>query len=377
MGQSRKKQAKVCHFTSVHRYNDTRILFKECASLAKQGYDTHLVAVEAPDTTVQHVHVHGVRKQGRNRIHRMTRTTWAVYKKAKSLDADIYHFHDPELIPVGLLLRAQGKQVIYDIHEDVPRAIFNRPYLSLYARRLISLIIERFENRAAGKFSTLVAATPEIGKRFEPINPRTVVINNYPLLNELHSSTPSPWQKRLPGIAYVGVITERRGIFQMVEAMQHVPAQLNATLELVGPFETLELREQVMQLPGWNRVNESGILEREQVASLLGKVRAGLTTLLPTTAYSTSQATKTFEYMSAGIPAIISNFPAWKHLEDMGCCIQVDPYDTRAIANAITFLITQPAAAEMGRRGRRAIEQYYNWETQVPKLVELYEKLLN
>jgi glycosyltransferase involved in cell wall biosynthesis len=239
------------------------------------------------------------------------------------------------------------------------------------------LIIERFENRAAGKFSTLVAATPEIGKRFEPINPRTVVINNYPLLNELHSSTPSPWQKRLPGIAYVGVITERRGIFQMVEAMQHVPAQLNATLELVGPFETLELREQVMQLPGWNRVNESGILEREQVASLLGKVRAGLTTLLPTTAYSTSQATKTFEYMSAGIPAIISNFPAWKHLEDMGCCIQVDPYDTRAIANAITFLITQPAAAEMGRRGRRAIEQYYNWETQVPKLVELYEKLLN
>jgi glycosyltransferase involved in cell wall biosynthesis len=241
------------------------------------------------------------------------------------------------------------------------------------------LIIERFENRAAGKFSTLVAATPEIGKRFEPINPRTVVINNYPLLNELHLSTPVPWQERTSSIAYVGVITEVRGIFQMMEAMQYVPTQLNATLELAGSYCSAELQEKVRKQPGWSHIHELGVLNRAEVAQLLSRVCGGLVTFLPAPNHLQAQPNKLFEYMSAGIPVIASDFSLWRSFIDKtGCGLVVNPLDTQALAHAITFLITQPAAAEeMGRKGRKAIEQYYNWETQVPKLVELYEKLLN
>ena len=67
-GGSQGKRRKVCHFSSVHPYNDTRILFKECTSLAKAGYETHLVAVNAPDTIVQKVQVHGVPRKKKRLI---------------------------------------------------------------------------------------------------------------------------------------------------------------------------------------------------------------------------------------------------------------------------------------------------------------------
>lgn len=34
---------KICHLTSAHNNNDTRIFYKECVSLAKK-YDVYIVA---------------------------------------------------------------------------------------------------------------------------------------------------------------------------------------------------------------------------------------------------------------------------------------------------------------------------------------------
>ncbi len=368
---------KVCHFTSVHPHTDIRIFHKECVSLAAADYEIHLVAVGAPNETIKGVHVHGVPKTSGGRINRMTQTVWAVYQQARVLNATIYHFHDPELIPIGLLLRAQGKHVIYDIHEDIPRSILMKQYLPIYAKPVISRSMEFFEDRAASGLSALVAATPAIGKRFQFINPRTVVINNYPLRDELHMANPIPWNERMPSIAYVGGISSERGIFQMVEAMEYVPEQLHATLELAGRFAYPHLQETVCKQRGWSCIHELGMLNRSEVAHLLSTVRAGLVPFLPGPNHTEAQPNKLFEYMSAGIPVIASDFPLWRDfIEKTGCGLVVDPLDARALARAITFLLTQPnVAEEMGRKGREAIEQWYNWENEATKLVQLYHDL--
>ena len=108
---------KVCILTSVHPPFDVRIFHKEAKSLVKAGYDVTLIAQHDKEEIVDGVKIVNLHKP-RNRIERMTKTVWSAYRKAVQVDADIYHFHDPELMPIALRLRKRGKRVIYDIHED-------------------------------------------------------------------------------------------------------------------------------------------------------------------------------------------------------------------------------------------------------------------
>ncbi|MES2350025.1 MAG: glycosyltransferase [Pseudomonadota bacterium] len=116
--------SKVCHFSSVHRGLDIRIYRKECVSLARAGHEVHLVidatAAEVAEAAAAGVTLHRLAAaNGGGRVRRMLLQAWRTYRIAKELDAQIYHIHDPELIPYGVLLARQGKQVILDLHEDL------------------------------------------------------------------------------------------------------------------------------------------------------------------------------------------------------------------------------------------------------------------
>ena len=95
---------KVCILTSVHPPFDVRIFHKEAKSLVKAGYDVTLIAQHDKEEIVDGIKIINLQKP-RNRIERMTKTVWSAYRKAVQLDADIYHFHDPELLPIGIMLK--------------------------------------------------------------------------------------------------------------------------------------------------------------------------------------------------------------------------------------------------------------------------------
>jgi len=160
----------IVHITSAHPAYDTRIFYKECRSLTKEGYQVTLCVPHTREELIDGVRILPVTLR-KGRLLRMLTSTFDVFRKALQLHADLYHFHDPELVPLGLLLMAMGKRVIYDIHEDVPRSILSRDYMHPMARRVISWLFERLENFAATRFSALVSATPAISRRFAPLNP--------------------------------------------------------------------------------------------------------------------------------------------------------------------------------------------------------------
>jgi glycosyltransferase involved in cell wall biosynthesis len=305
-------------------------------------------------------------------------TTWEVYRAAVRLDADLYHFHDPELIPVALLLRARRKRVIYDIHEDTPRALLSKEYLPIWARRPLGWMVEQIEQAACRHFSALVAATPAIASRFDGRNGKVIVIQNFPVLDELAPAARVPWSERECAVAYVGGIAENRGIRQMVEAMQYLPETLPVTLKLAGSFSPPALRNNIIKLPGWAKVDELGFVDRENVLHVLTKVKAGLVMFHAAPNHVEAQPNKLFEYMAAGIPVIVSDFPLWRQIiQDAGCGLLANPLDPKAIAEAVEYLLTHPdEAAAMGRRGREAIEEHYNWETEEHKLIRLYRTLV-
>jgi glycosyltransferase involved in cell wall biosynthesis len=364
--------ARVVVLTSVHPMTDIRIFRKECRSLARAGHDVTLVATDNGSEPVEGIHVIRLPRPRRRWV-RMTRTAWQVWRTAARLDADVYHFHDPELIPAGLLLRMSGKQVVYDIHEDVPRQIQSKRYLPAGFRAPIGACFEVFENAAARRFTALVASNPQIAERFTGLNPRTIVVQNFPMADELVAPSERPWDARDRAVAYVGGITLERGVREMVAAI----GKTDATLELAGEFAHAGDREVAASTPGWDRVREHGQLDRRRVAELLARVRAGLVLFHPEPNHIRAQPNKMFEYMSAGIPVIASAFPLWrKIIEGERCGMLVDPLDPGAIAEALNDLLAHPREAEaMGRRGRAAVEARFNWSHEERRLLSLYETL--
>ncbi|WP_017726175.1 glycosyltransferase family 4 protein [Halalkalibacterium ligniniphilum] len=363
---------KICHLTSAHPYKDTRIFLKECRSLSKSGYAVHLIAPSAPNEKINGIDVHGVEKEAGGRFKRMTKTVNDVYKKAVDINAEIYHFHDPELIPVGLKLKRAGKKVIYDVHEDVPRQILSKHWIRKGIRRSISWSFEQYENHAAKKFDGVVTATPFINERFSKLGCHAVNVNNYPLIDELQLKVKS-WEKKQHAVCYVGGIGKIRGIHEMVEAIKKVDGKLL----LAGAFANKEDEHKAIRKEGWEKVDFLGYLDREGIREVFQQSVAGLVVLHPTANYIDALPVKMFEYMAAGIPVIASNFPLWNEIiEENQCGICVDPLEPKKIANAIQFFIKNPVEAKrMGQNGRLAIKEKYNWETENMKLLQLYNQI--
>lgn len=334
-----------------------------------------LIAQNDKDEIVDGVKILGLTKP-RNRIARMTKTMSEIYQKAVRVDADVYHFHDPELFPIGIMLHCKGKKVIYDVHEDVPKQTLIKDYLPVIIRKPLAWMLTAVEWIGAKVFDAIVPATPKIAERFPPF--RTMTIQNFPIINELVNVTPVPYQKRTATFVYVGGIASIRGAKEMVRALEYFKDGSSIRLSLAGDFSPNILYDELKILPEWQFVDYRGHVSREQVASLLNSARAGLVLFHPEPNHIDAQPNKLFEYMSAGLPVIASDFPLWRRIIDgAGCGLLVDPLDPAAIAKAMRWILEHPAEAEaMGQRGRKAVEQTYNWGAEAPKLLDLYNKLL-
>jgi len=368
--------SKVVHITSVHPSFDTRIFHKECKTLAANGYEVIFIVPSESDAVLGGVRIRAVSKPA-SRGERMTATVRNVYRAAMAEDADIYHFHDPELIPIGIWLKLKKKLVVYDVHEDLPLAILSKPWVPLIFRRVLSILATLTESAAGKHFDGIVSATPSIATRF--VKSKTVTVQNFPILGELLSSDLKPYAERPSNIVFVGGITARRGVREMVDAVGRLPESLDARLDLVGDFRPAALEREVSRMHGWRRVNFYGWQTRTQLAKLFGRARMGLVVLYPEMNHLDAYPVKLFEYMSAGLPVIASDFPLWRQIvSDAGCGFLVNPLDSVAIAKAIQWLLENPVEAEaMGKRGHAAVCKSFNWDQEATKLLGLYDRLLS
>lgn len=370
--QERKKGLKICHLTSAHPVYDVRILLKECVSLANAGFETYLVAATEKDENYRSVCIVSVKKSSGGRIRRMIKTVNQVKAKALEIDADVYHLHDPELLRIAHALKRKGKKVIYDAHEDVPLQILGKYWIPKVFRKLVSALFRNYENKIGASLDGIVTATSFIAKRFRGVNSNIITINNYPFLQEFNRM--DSYTEKKNQVVYIGGLSENRGLFEMIRAMQKTE---HITLALAGSFSPAELEERAKKEAGWEKIDYKGQLDRSGVAQLLAESKAGLVVLHDLPNYLDSQPIKMFEYMSASIPVIASDFPYWRSIiETHQCGICVNPYDKAAIAAAIQHLSNERDEAKiMGINGRKAIEEQFNWEKEAIRLVNFYQKI--
>jgi glycosyltransferase involved in cell wall biosynthesis len=373
-GRGASALPRVAHLSTVHRPDDPRILLKECATLREAGYDVVLIGrgQRPADAGVRFVSI----GEPRGRLHRMTVVAAHMLRVARAERAAIYHFHDPELIPVGMALKLGGARVVYDVHEDLPRQIAYKPYLPSLSRGPLGAAAALLEAVAGRAVDAVVAATPRIAGRF-PHN-KTVIVQNFPLSAEFDGLADArPYASRPEIVAYVGRITPVVGALVMADAARIVARARATRFVFAGPVDPETSAEmQVRAAPA--QVEMPGWIDRTTVAGVLGDARVGLVLFQLVENYVEAYPTKLFEYMAAGVPVVASDFPLWREIIDgAGCGLLVDPGDPSAVAAAILELLSDPErAGEMGLNGRRAVLERYRWEPQGQRLLDLYAKLL-
>lgn len=312
-----------------------------------------------------------------NRLSRMTITNWRVFRTALQVKADVYHFHDPELIPVGFLLKLLNKRVVYDAHENLPEDIRVKKYLNPMVRSILALMAICIEAMAGVVFDGIITVVPKIAERFP--KKKTIILANYPILPEGPTPESSVSGSAQPfTMVYTGGMSEFRGISEMVRALELVNHRHPARLVMAGAFSRQDYEQSVKNEPGWRHVDYRGLLSSKEALALVQEAQVGLLLFQPSPHNIESSPNKLFEYFMCGLPVVLSDFPYWHAgLDRYQCGLFVDPTDAQATADAICWLIEHPAdATEMGARGRAAVVETFNWQSESRKLIGMYQQIL-
>lgn len=368
----------VAHLTTAHWVWDNRIFNKECRSLVKGGYCVTLIASHSRDETVEGVRILAI-KTRRTRIRRMILSSFELFKRAVAIRADIYHFHDIELIPVGILLRAMGKAVVYDVHEDYTTSIRQKTYLKSWLGALLSWSICRFEEWASQFFEVVVAEKYYL-KRF----PRGTLVLNFP--NDTPSEELVSRILRAPlhkphRLIYTGGVTADRGAFIHAGIVRDLPDIEVHFYGICQPDVAIEIRNCAGESKNRIKIVGEGAFvpySRIRAAYEEGGWLAGLAVFPDTPHYREKELTKMYEYMSYGLPILCSDFPVWKVLvEDNGCGICVSPDSLSQLCDAVKKLCQIELRRSMIEKGTVAARQRYTWSRQYSNMEKLYERIID
>lgn len=362
---------KVCHFTTVHPRDDGRVFYKQCISCVKNGIDTFLVVADGKgDSTVQGVSVIDVGVVGKNKLVRIAGLKRKLFNCLLEIDADIYQFHDPELLHVGKKLKKVGKKVVYDSHEDAPKQILYKKWLgALFFRKLVSREFNIYEKRVVKQLDGLISVIDEITNKFECKQKAT--IKNYPITDIFRSSVVD-FKKKKKQFIYVGSLSEERGLLDYIDALSYFSNDYS--LLLVGSFSSVQFEKNCKKHKNWNRVIYKGFVQLDQLPPLISESLVGLSVLHAEENYLTSLPTKGFEYISSGTPIIYSSFAYWEPYFK-GCGLSVKPNQSEQIAQKIKELIsTQEVYTNYQQKGLEK-SVTYSWENEATKLIQFYDNI--
>jgi glycosyltransferase involved in cell wall biosynthesis len=364
-----KKAIKVCHCSILHKLDDSRIFYKECITLASAGYNVTFIAKSGSKSEFEDSTYQGVTLQVLKSNNRLYNNV-SLFVTLLNQRINVVHFHDPELIILGLFMKLLGKKIIYDVHENVRQDIMHKVWLKPILRYFLSKAAVFLESLASNFFNGIISATPTIAKNFN--NNNTYVVRNFPTFKKQEVLFKIKEKKYI--IIYIGTLSKTRGIQEIISAAGHLIGV--AELWLLGTWNDELFRTECEEMLGYKNTRYIGVVNHEDVAKILSEVSIGLCTLHPIDTFKDSYPIKVFEYMQNGIPVLMSNFDMWQELFG-NSSEYIDPMNPLKIAEKIMEMLNNPTRLEeMSRKGQIAVNEQYNWDSESRLLVEFYNKIL-
>lgn len=367
--------SKVVHLTTGHPASDIRIFYKQCSTLRLTGYKVILVAPHKKDEIVNGVFIKAI-PVPKNLFTRLLYTTWKVFIAGLKENAYIYHLHDPELLLYGQLLRVIGKQVIYDMHENMPKTILTKQSVYPCLRGLLSKTYKYLERLLLTKLR-VIFAEKSYYKDYAWVKSHTTILN-MPKIDSLVTIKKNKYSE--PTIGYIGSVTAQRGSDTTLSILHALKNKGKAVKwQCVGQL-TVDHKNYLTNLAEKYKLQGiyfHGYRSPEDGWEIIAGCHIGIALLKPIPNYLESYPTKIFEYMALGLPVITSDFPLYKEIvENSGCGFCINPDDYEAAANIIDWLITNPQKCkEIGERGYKAVIERYNWDAESKKLLKFYREI--
>jgi glycosyltransferase involved in cell wall biosynthesis len=365
----------VVMLANGHSPFDTRIFIKEASALTSAGYSVSIILPYQSSVERNGISIIAVPPRLKG-FGKLAINPFVIFKKAlRQPSNSIYHIHDSDILIVGILLKLLGRKVIYDAHEDTPLQIQYQHWIPKWLKKPYAYLYYWLEKLCGWMFDAIIVAEPVIAPYFP--KRKTFLVRNFssiePFKNQPHVL---PYSSRANAIAYVGLLSEPRGLFEMLEGAALAKNRIDFKFLLGGNFSPPLLQEKVLAKYD---VEYLGWVQFEHLAKTLHQCKIGIIIPQPNPRYKTNYPVKLFEYMAAALPVIASKEgESAAFVEEAQCGILVDPKSTIEIADAIVWLLQHPTEAEaMGLRGQKLIFEKYNWENESKTLLKVFQQLSN
>lgn len=365
------RPAAIAHLTSRHAITDNRILHCMARTAAAQGYRSLILGPAERDGAFAAVELKACPVLEGTRRPPHPRILARLFAGALRSGVRTFHIHDPDFLPVALLLKLCGRRIVYDVHDDYQASFEDRFRNRPWVRRWFPALWWAFEKGAARTFDGVVTADQHLARKFDGCRP--VILRNYPRLD----FTPPADAEREPtfNLVYVGGVSRERGLGVALEALRRLPRP-DLRLHVVGTGREPDLLADLQAEP---RVVLHGRVAWTDLHRIYVKSHVGLALYQPRAGFVTiDHSVKIVEYMAAGLPILCADFPGLKRfVEESGCGWTVAPDDPGAIAAKLEALIADAdLRRRMGLAGRRLFEADYNWDRHERDLVALYERVV-
>lgn len=371
------KSQSIYHVAPSHSRYDVRVFEKECVSLSK-NYDVTLVVGDNKSNELQKkINIVNISFGAQTKIKRIFFNSYKTFRLILKNKPDIVHFHDPEFLPFGFVLRLFGYKVIYDVHENYSLSYLHRKWFKgTFILKAFAIFFNFLEKNLSRSFNAVICVTPEIAALFSTYNRNVEVIYNYPKIDCLTDESDSLSLDNTR-VIYAGTLTEFRNIHGLIDATEILNNKFkkSTTLILMGKWHDENYRKFCMERKGSKYVNYKGPQTVELVYNELRKSHIGLNIINENANLRLGLPVKVFEYLLLKIPTLITDFEEWQLLfRDFA--YYSTPDDPAIIASKMDEILSNyDLALSRARKGSIHIKDNYSWNLEEKKLQNLYSRL--
>lgn len=378
---------KICHLTTMHPVFDTRIFKKECASLEAAGYEVSLIAPHDKAEKVDGINIIPINKHQSflDRVYSLPKKT---VQMLDGIEADIIHFHDPELLPhMASWAKKTGRAVVWDAHESYKDTIENFNSLKIKPVSILGArFLSKYELSIAQKyFAGVVTVTDKFAKKYRDNGIETCVLSNYADIDKYnYDGTPNLSEK--PRLISSGAQFRPRAVLEIAQAYELIQQKMDVEVYFTGRFSQPGLEDEVRTIlrktdPSLKQAVIEGSVEFDyMINEAIPKAWVGVV-LMDTSDPNNRNGlpNRFFECWANGVPVIATrNTLIAEIVEAENGGIVIDNNHPEEITAAFLEICkSKEYRNELGNNGYQAVLNKYNWQTNFQDLLRFYEKILN